>query len=377
MPDKATPFGIYVSVPFCRFKCTYCNFASGVFAAGALDRYLNALSTEIRSAAKSGVSVDSIYLGGGTPSMLSAAQMQSLFGELRRNFRVAEDAEITLEAAPGSITAQDAAVWRACGINRASLGVQSFVEPELKAVGRPHRAATVAADMDTLRTAGIGSINIDLIAGLPHQTPGSWEESLGWIGRLQPDHVSVYILEIDQDSRLGSEVLAGGGRYSASLLPDEDTVAGLYCRAIERLHGMAYRQYEISNFAWPGRESVHNQKYWTLAPYAGFGVDAHSYDGAERWANTDSLDDYLARMEAGQSPVVDRRPVDDRARAEERIFLGLRRNQGVELTAAERDRYEREIARMAQAGLLEFEAGRLRLTDRGRLLSNEVFAEFI
>ena len=388
LPDNGTgerSWGLYISVPFCRFKCTYCNFASGVFAGGELERYLRALAWEIRDwkgprDAGRDVrreSADTVYLGGGTPSMLSPAQIQALFGWLREAFRVAPNAEITLEAAPGGIDAELLAAWRACGVNRVSLGVQSFEERELKAVGRPHRAQTVVDDVAALRASGIRSVNIDLIAGLPYQTPASWEESLAWVGRLRPEHVSVYILEVDEDSRLGSEVLAGGRRYSVESLPDDDTTAGLYTHAIERLAELGYAQYEISNFALPGCESRHNKKYWELAPYAGFGVDAHSFDGDDRWANVDSVGEYLERAGRGESPVAARHAVDDQRRTEERLFLGLRQNQGVELAPAERARYQREIATMAETGLLELSGDWLRLTPRGRMLSNEVFARFI
>jgi oxygen-independent coproporphyrinogen-3 oxidase len=255
------------------------------------------------------------------------------------------------------------------------------VERELRAVGRPHRAETVAADVGTLRAAGVANISFDLIAGLPYQTAESWETSLAWLAWLRPEHASVYMLEIDHDSRLGAETLASGSRYSVPALPGEDAVAEFYCRAVERLAELGYRQYEISNVALPGRESRHNLKYWSGAPYLGFGLDAHSFDGAERWANTDSLDEYLARAARGELPVAERQPADARRRAEERIFLGLRRNDGMELSAADAQRYRPEIDELAAAGLLEFElasdGGRLRLTGRGRLLSNEVFAAFL
>lgn len=387
-------WGLYISIPFCRFKCTYCNFASGVFPRSQLEQYLDALCWEIRccgdrhpclsaqepAAVQAGMPVntcDSIYLGGGTPSMLSPAQITGLFTEIRRAFQVTDDAEITLEAAPGSITAELAAAWRDCGVDRISLGVQSFVERELRAVGRPHSAQTVAAEMALLRRAGIAQINIDLIAGLPHQSQQNWDESLEWVARLRPEHVSVYMFEIDEDSRLGAEVLAGGARYSAPALPGEDATADFYLRAVARLAEFGYQQYEISNFALAGCDSRHNRKYWEGAPYLGFGVDAHSYDGLERRANTDSLEEYLARCRRRESPVVARNLIDDTRRTEERIFLGLRQNRGVELSPAERARYRQEIDRMTVAGLLEFAGGRLRLTERGRLLSNEVFEAFI
>lgn len=365
--------GLYLSIPFCRFKCTYCNFASGVFPRAELERYVTALQKEIRG--DSG-EADSIYLGGGTPSLLSPEQLRRIFQTIHEVFRVSEP-EVTLEAAPGSFDDSLVGAWMECGVNRVSLGVQSFVERELRAVGRPHRAEVVADDMGRLRAAGISNISLDLIAGLPHQTPRSWEESLEWVARLRPEHISVYILEVDEESRLGAELLAGGGRFSAAAVPDEDTSADLYLRAGERLEEMGYRQYEISNFALPGRESRHNLKYWEGLPYLGFGVDAHSYDGFERRSNVDSVEEYIARLERGEPPTASREIVDDRRRAEERLFLGLRQNAGVALTADDHERYGGEISHLATAGLIEFSGGRLRLTPRGRLLSNEVFQAFV
>ena len=396
-------WGLYVSIPFCRFKCTYCNFASGVSHAKKVAQYLEALCWEIcarrrHSAAPdrpgelsllsadrppslargdSNLTADSIYLGGGTPSLLTASQLGRLLTELRQMFSVTADAEITLEAAPGSFSPALVNAWQAWGVNRVSLGVQSLVERELKAVGRQHQAEMVAADVRALRADGITNISFDLIAGLPHQTAASWQTSLDWVARLRPEHVSVYMLEIDADSRLGAEALAGGSRYSATALPEEDAVADFYCRACERLTELGYGQYEISNFALPGCDSRHNRKYWEGAPYLGFGLDAHSFDGAQRWANTDSLEEYLERVGRQQLPVAERYWLDERHRAEERMFLGLRRNDGVELSPTDQHRYRREIDELAEAGLLEFAESRLRLTHRGRLLSNEVFSAFI
>jgi oxygen-independent coproporphyrinogen-3 oxidase len=249
-----------------------------------------------------------------------------------------------------------------------SLGVQSFVPREIRATGRKHDAETVASEMAALREAGIGEINIDLIAGLPHQTEASWRESLAWVERLAPPHVSVYMLEVDGDSRLGREILAGGARYGAAQAPGDDLAATLYEIAVERLAAMGIARYEISNFARPGRESLHNLKYWLLEPYRGFGADAHSFDGLMRRANPESLDEYLAGAEAVQEPAVP---------DEERFFVGLRLMAGVRPSAAEWRRFEAPIRRFLDERLLEAEDGVLRLTARGVLLSNEVFQEFV
>jgi oxygen-independent coproporphyrinogen-3 oxidase len=361
-------YGLYVSIPFCKFKCTYCNFASGVFPRAQLERYLRALECEI---AGSCGAADSVYLGGGTPSLLTAEQMTRLFGVIRGRFEVAADAEITIEAAPGTFDAALVEVWAKLGINRVSLGVQSLVERELRATGRTHCADTVARDLAVLREAGITDVGIDLIAGLPHQTAASWDASLDGVARLAPTHVSVYILEADEDSKLGAEILAGGGRYSAGDVPDEDTIADLYSRACERLESFGFAQYEISNFALPGRESRHNRKYWDCAPYLGFGVDAHSYQDNERRGNVDDLDEYIVRMERDESSVAMR----ESPTAGAHWFLGLRQNAGV--VFEDDTHYAGEIQRLVADGLLEFHEDRVRLTARGRLLSNEVFQAFV
>ncbi len=277
-------------------------------------------------------------------------------------------AEATLEAAPGTITAELARGWVSAGINRVSLGIQSFVEREIRRTGRKHTAEIAAAEISTLRAAGIANINIDLIAGLAAQTADSWRESLQWVERLAPEHVSVYMLEIDEDSRLGKEMLLGGVRYGALDTPSEDATADFYEVAVERLAAMGIARYEISNFARPGYESRHNLKYWRLEPYVGFGADAHSFDGRMRHQNPELLPDYLSG--AGEVP-------DEPHLLDERLFIGLRLSAGVRLAPEEWQRFEAPIRRFLDAGLIETADGNLRLTNRGVLLSNEVFQEFL
>jgi len=349
--------------------------------------------------------VDSIYLGGGTPTVLHPEQLQRIFESLRDQFSVLPGAEITVECAPGTLTPQVLDTLLACGVNRVSLGVQSFVNAEAAAVGRLHQRATVVDDISRLRASGITNINIDLIAGLPHQTPQSWQLSLDQTIATGAPHVSVYMLEVDEDSRLGREVIAGGTRYHAHFVPDEEATADFYVAAGEALEAAGIAQYEISNFARPGFESRHNLKYWTRQPYLGFGVDAHSmlardregYDfsraaakqetdlgfspwgpEAVRFATADSLETYVKGMPL-QPTIVSR----DSA-VEEYFFLGLRLNRGVDLQELSQ-RYGHEAAERAQSTveelmsdeLLESRGDRIRLTSRGRLLSNEVFQRFL
>jgi oxygen-independent coproporphyrinogen III oxidase len=362
--------GVYIAYPFCAQKCTYCNFASGVFPRELEPRYVNALVAEI-AAQTWAWTPHTVYLGGGTPSGMAAGDLERMLWAIpgREQWK-----EATIEVAPGTITAERAAAWLRAGINRVSLGVQSFVQRELARTGRKHTAEIVEREIAWLRSAGLANINIDLIAGLPGQTRASWNESLMWIERLQPPHVSVYMLEIDEDSRLGSEVLLNGKRYGAPDVPSDGLTAEFYETAVEQLGRLGIQRYEISNFARPGFESLHNLKYWRLEPYVGFGADAHSFDGIARCQNTESPNDYVERMESGGSARIDTTAANA---AEERFFVGLRLTQGIQPQAEEWLRFEEPIQRFIAEGLLARDGARLRLTDRGVLFSNEVFAEFI
>lgn len=359
--------GVYVSYPFCAQKCTYCNFASGVFTADLEARYVDALCGELREYTWQW-RPETVYLGGGTPGNLAPADLSRILDLIPgRPWR-----EATIEAAPGSITPELARHWPDCGINRVSLGVQSFVQKEIRRTGRRHSAAEVAEEIRILRQSGIRNFNVDLIAGLSGQDEPGWRESLAWIERLHPPHVSVYMLEVDDDSRLGRKMMARGSRYGAAETPDEDEVANFYEIAVERLSALGIARYEISNFARSGWESRHNLKYWNLEPYAGFGADAHSFDGRARTANPETVKQYLA-WRAAPSPLP-REPGDPR---HERFFVGLRLMAGIRPAPEEWLRFAKPIGRFLDAGLLESDAGILRLTTRGVLLSNEVFQEFL
>jgi oxygen-independent coproporphyrinogen-3 oxidase len=358
--------GVYLSYPFCAQKCTYCNFASGVFPRELEARYLDALRREI-SAHSWQWPPETVYLGGGTPSSMDSDGLRDILALIPgRPWR-----EATIEAAPGTIMAEKARAWVDSGIDRVSLGVQSFVEAEIRRTGRKHTAAQVGQEIAILRAAGIRAINIDLIAGLSAQTEASWRESLDWIERLVPEHVSVYMLEVDEGSRLGKEMLLGGVRYGAADTPGDDATAEFYEIAVERLAALGIPRYEISNFARPGCESRHNLKYWTLEPYVGFGADAHSFDGKERWANPDSVEEYL------DTPLSHSRGSVSEALSDEKLFLGLRMTAGVRPTADEWQRFAEPIRRFVDDGLLVASDGAIRLTERGVLLSNEVFQEFL
>jgi len=406
--------GLYISVPFCRTKCSYCNFASDVFSKSAYENYVARLLEDIANvrefAADLGCvlgsalydTADSIYLGGGTPSILEAAQLLRIFAAVRDQFTLTPNAEITVECAPGTLTPTLIDTLLQCGVNRVSLGVQSFVDQEAQAVGRLHKRVTVLEEIDRLRKAGLGNINVDLIAGLPHQTAKSWAFSVSETIAAGVPHASVYMLEVDEDSRLGRELIAGGARYHAHFVPDDDRTADFYQQACETLAASGIAQYEISNFArlgsdeLCGNKSRHNTKYWTHQPYVGFGVDAHSMllvghhevdrleadrHQAVRFATADSLDAYMNRAPHTVTPV------SSRAAIEESFFLGLRLNRGIDFEQLRKDfndfdpetvaLWEAAIERSVHEGLLEQEVATLRLTGRGRLLSNEVFARFL
>jgi oxygen-independent coproporphyrinogen-3 oxidase len=430
--------GVYISVPFCRAKCTYCNFASGVFGPERMDRYVERVCTEVRGArlavermgAELPGRADTIFFGGGTPSLLGAGQMRKIFEAVRGELEVAADAEVTLECAPGQMGEETLDEMLRQGMNRVSFGVQSFVDREAAAVGRLHTREMCLAEIQRMRAAGVTNINVDLIVGLPLQTSESWRESVQVAVQSRVPHVSVYMLEVDEDSRLGREMLADGARYGAGAAPSEDETAEWYGAACEWLKADGIGQYEISNFAREGFASRHNVKYWRRDPYVGFGLDAHSMlrssEGAVRWANTSDLDGYMAGegreqgtgkreqgsartgnreqgtgnreqgsgliqtaaganlpgFRVGSAPEVE---VVGREQAfEEAMFLGLRLNEGVDLEDLRTEFGEglmREavaaLSDVEEAGLVVVEGGRVRLTGRGRVASNEVFSRLL
>jgi len=404
------PLGLYLSVPFCRTKCSYCNFASDVFSKSAYENYVARVIEDIANARAAAVEaggefderVDSIYLGGGTPSILEEAQLLRIFGALHDQFVIAADAEITVECAPGTLTNSLIETLLRAGVNRVSLGVQSFDDREAQSVGRLHKRSTVIEEIARLRQSGLHNINVDLIAGLPYQTGESWRDSLSELIALGVPHASVYMLEVDEDSRLGRELIAGGTRYHAHFVPDDAATADFYVQACETLNAAGLEQYEISNFARFGPEpggageasagehgwqSRHNLKYWTRQRYLGFGVDAHSMVAAActnaddresiRIAMPDSLDAYMNR---GPRTLT---PVSTHAALEENFFLGLRLNRGIDLNLvwtqfpSEAAAFDSIVEDCLRDGLLERRNKNVRLTGRGRLLSNEVFGRFL
>jgi oxygen-independent coproporphyrinogen III oxidase len=429
------PAGIYIHTPFCRSRCSYCDFATGMYESEAAARYARALTSEISAwnMLTSPEQVDTIYFGGGTPSLLSVAQLEGVLDAVHRRFEVSPDAEITLEINPGdggtspaskrnsldaattalkrngldaattapkpnSLDAAttalkrnslDAALvrrgpknkffreLRSLGINRASFGAQTFNNRELKMLGRTHDAAAISQTFALLRDAGFANINFDLIAGLPHQTLAGWKQNLQRALELRPEHLSLYLLDVHEGTPLHDQIERG-----MRPKPDEDLAGEMYSVMIEQVCRAGYEHYEISNFCLPGFASRHNTKYWTREPYYGFGNSAHSHDGAQRrWANERDAAKYVELIERGDSPIVERSELTDDDMRSEAIFLGLRLMRGVALARYHaqfgrdlREQYNGEIGRLQDAGLIEIDSEVLRLTKRGALLSNEVFA---
>jgi oxygen-independent coproporphyrinogen-3 oxidase len=380
--------GIYVQVPFCQTRCTYCNFHTAVVSSGRFSPYVEAVCSEIRGYRglyrASGVElpegfekavVDTVYIGGGTPSLLEPGLLQGMIEAIRETF-AAELSEVTLEADPETVEEGKAAAWVGAGINRVSFGVQSFSDRELAAAGRMHRRADIYRAAEILREVGIRNVSFDLITGLPFQTKESWKESLEELGKLRPKHVSVYLLEVDEGSRLGLEILQGGTRYSAGAVPSDDAMAEFYETACEFLEAAGYHHYEISNWARSGFESKHNLKYWRREEYLGFGAGAHSFSGTQRWANAHDAAAYVGAITAGRLPAEQLEAVTRESALEEELFLGLRQLDGIDVGRIEREygvALGERIEPLRNAGLLERDGDILRLPENKLSVSNEVF----
>ncbi|MBI3653848.1 MAG: radical SAM family heme chaperone HemW [Acidobacteria bacterium] len=384
--------GLYIHIPFCARKCTYCNFNTTDFVEGLAARYCQAVAAEIHywgqrlaKEESSLLPIDTIYFGGGTPSIVEAEQLATILAACRRHFQVTADAEITIEINPATLSPQKLTAWLAAGINRASVGIQSFLDSELIALSRTHDSQQALQTIAALRAAGFQNISLDLIAGLPQQTKTNWQYNLHEALLLRPEHLSLYLLEVKEGTQLFSQIKRGQRPQ-----PDDDLAAQLYEMMCAATAEAGYEQYEISNFALASRapkkslRSKHNLKYWSDTPFYGMGCGAHSYDGRMRWVNTLPTETYVEQVAAQGQAIHERRRLDDTERATEAIFMALRLTEGIDL-AAFRDEYGMdilatygaELERSADAELITIEAGRLRLTARGRLLSNEVFMIFV
>ncbi len=392
---EMSTLGVYIQVPFCASKCSFCNFSSRVERSSTFDHYTRNLQRELGgwqdfSAAYAvpqdilSHPVDSIYMGGGTPALLGEERLNFVVRALQDHLCWSEEIDFTLETTPGSADSSLLRALRGLGVNRLSIGAQTFDDRELRAVGRLHSAEANSALVYQAREAGFRNISLDLIAGLPYQTAESFCRSLEATVKLRPEHVSLYLFEVDEKSRLGREVVRGGNRYHATAVPGDDFMADAYESGCAFLASEGYAQYEISNFALPEFESRHNQKYWQLAPYLGLGAGAHSFDGVRRWSNQIDVQRYLAMLDAGQPPIDEFRSLTVEEQVEEFLFLGLRQVEGVDLKLA-RERWgasylrcwEDKIQGLAREGGVVCQGERVRLARHAYLISNEIFQEFV
>lgn len=389
------PIGIYIHIPFCERKCTYCNFNTTDFFEDLATRYIDAVSLEIAywgerllRSSDERAAVDTIYFGGGTPSMVDSDQLAKLIVSCRSAFDVAPDSEITIEINPATLSKTKAAEWLDGGINRASVGVQSFIDEQLVSLSRTHTANDARRTIEVLRETGFDNISLDLIAGLPDQELADWEFNLHEALEIRPEHLSLYMLDLKEGTQLYAQLKRG-----LRPQPDDDLAAEMYRMISRATQSAGYEHYEISNFAKVvGRDpetpspfrSKHNLKYWTGASFYGIGCGAHSYDGSARWVNVLKTETYIDRIALSGNAIAERNELSEPDRAAEALFMGLRLKEGVSLAAFRSEygvdvieRYGQDLPRLADAGLIEIDGGRLVLTAAGRLLSNEVFVSFV
>ena len=370
--------GIYLHIPFCKSRCSYCDFATDVYRdSAAVERYVTALCSEIQNSKLEDRNLaDTIYFGGGTPSLLVPSQVEQILTAVNDEFSISDDAEITMEMNPATVTPETLRAYRSIGVNRASFGVQTFDDHALRLLSRGHDANDARTTFTMMRGAGFDNVSFDLIAGLPGQNMENWENNLAEAIAMSPDHMSLYLLEIHSGTPLAEQV-----RSRRQPTPDPELAAEMYEVMLDILASAGYEQYEISNFARPGYESRHNSKYWTLDPVYGFGVLAHSFDGRQRYANERDTAKYVELIETSASAEVVREDIDI---ASEFIFLGLRLEKGIDLAEYSlrfgidlAKKYETELGEMHDNELIETVDGRLRLSRKGKLFSNEVFAVFV
>jgi len=375
-----TAAGIYIHIPFCSSRCSYCDFATGLFQQELAERYVRALVEDIRLSRYSGDIVDTIYFGGGTPSLLAPSQLESILATVHDCFKIDPHSEITLEINPGSVNAEKLRAFRSLGVNRASFGAQTFDDAELAKLGRSHTTADTVKTFADLRGVGFENVSFDLIAGLPGQTLAGWERNIKQALDLRPEHLSFYLLEVHSGTPLAEHI-----RRGIQPEPDDDLAGVMYQWMLQQAADAGYEHYEISNLCQPGFHSRHNVKYWTGEAYYGFGCSAHSYDGAtRRWSNHRDVLKYVSVIENGESAVVDEQQLSQTDVRAEAVFLGMRLMQGVDLRRYResfgvdlRDEHAEDLDRFCKAGLVELDGDLIRLTRTGALLSNEVFAAFV
>lgn len=379
--EPAAAKGLYVHIPFCVRKCPYCDFNTFDLERAAVKRFLASLRNEIRywQEQLGNVRFDTVFIGGGTPTVLSGSQLAEVMAFVREGFEIAPDAEITVEANPGSVTRRGLEAMAASGVNRVSMGAQAFDDALLQHIGRNHSVKDIYESYAWIREAGLANINLDLMFALPHQTMAQWEATLAAVVALNPTHISAYSLIIEEGTPF-----AALDRLGRLALPDEDLEAAMYETMLDKLAAAGYELYEISNFCRDGMRCRHNEIYWHNGQWLGIGPGAHSYWNGDRFWNVRQLDAYCERTSAGQSPVEGREICDRDTQMDETMMLGLRLTEGVSLMAFEKrfgvsllDVYGEQVKRLVEGGLLRMDQQRLQLTERGRLLANRVFAAFL
>jgi oxygen-independent coproporphyrinogen-3 oxidase len=371
--------GLYIHIPFCSAICNYCNFNRGLFESGLKDRYVSALEQEIRTSPHARAAADTVFFGGGTPSLLDPPEIARIIEACRASFEIPADAEITLETNPETSTGPRMEGFRHAGVNRVSFGVQSFRDDELTRLGRIHSADRARRAVRDARDAGIDNISLDLMMWLPQQTPAHWRESVESLIEVGPEHASLYLLELYPNAPLKEDMARAGW----SVAPDDDA-ADMYLWSMERLDRAGFGQYEISNVARAGKASRHNLKYWQDGAWIGFGCGAHSTRDGIRWKNVAGTDDYVNRIVTHQSVIADRRELTRDTQLEEALFTGLRLTEGIDMERVGA-RYGKDVWKTfgealqpsLDASLVVRDGTRLRLTREGMLLANEVLSVFV
>jgi oxygen-independent coproporphyrinogen III oxidase len=374
--------GLYVHVPFCAAICNYCNFNRGLFDEPLKARYVSAVLEEIAAAAgdsDDAAPADTIFFGGGTPSLLEPAEIAAIVDRCRTSFAVSPTAEVTLEANPETVTTERLKAFRDAGVNRLSFGVQSFQDADLQRLGRLHSASRAREAVAMARAAGFENISLDLMMWLPQQSIAGWLGSVDELIAVRPDHASLYLLELYPNAPLRNAMTRGGWAQAS-----DDDAADMYLEAMARLDAAGYEQYEISNVSRPGRQSVHNIKYWTEGEWLGFGPGAHSTRNGIRWRNLSSTSDYVTAVGTGTAPVAERRILSRQDALEEALFTRLRLVRGLDLSLVQSEygvdvweQFGEALQPFVESGLLIYDGAGLRLTRSGMLLANEIMAVFI
>ncbi|MBN2654503.1 MAG: radical SAM family heme chaperone HemW [Nitrospirae bacterium] len=366
---------LYIHIPFCLSKCNYCDFNSIPFKQQLADRYIHALITEIKNQSKDAPLINTVYIGGGTPTILDPSQIQKIIQKIRQNYNISDDAEISIEANPGTLDRTKLESFIISGINRISIGAQSFIDDELAFMGRRHTALIIDISVSYAREAGFTNISLDLIYGLPKQKVQQWKDNIAKAILLKPDHISTYELTVENGTPLAHDII--NGKYT---MPDEDDISEMYYCGIDALSAAGYIQYEISNFAKPGYECRHNINYWNRGEYIGVGSGAHSFCSGVRRSNTRDIKKYCELIETSSDAYEDQEIIDEKGALKEIIFLGLRKCEGIDLSVLPNEvseKIKKAASDLVRSSLVCFEDERMKLTQKGFILSSEVIVRVL